>query len=162
MSEPKTADLAAARPISGQLAVCAFLEKQALWKGLKREDLELLFRAGRVLRCAAGEVILREGEPGDLLFQVYSGAVRVLGKGPRGPLELARLQRGALFGEVGFLAGRPRTASVVAAEPSEVLCFGRPELEPLLAANPKVRKLMETMMAARAQDTIAKALAGRD
>ncbi|HOX43156.1 MAG TPA: cyclic nucleotide-binding domain-containing protein [Myxococcota bacterium] len=161
MSAEKKADLTTARPLSGLLPVCAFLEKQVLFKGLKREELDLLFRAGRLLRCAAGEVILREGEPGDVLFLVYSGSVEVWGQGPRGRLELGHLARGAIFGEVGFLLGKPRTASVRAVEPCELVLFGRTELEPLLAANPKLRKLMEAMMRARAQDTIAKALAGK-
>jgi CRP-like cAMP-binding protein len=161
MSAEKTVDLTSARPLTGQLAVCAFLEKQVLWKGLKREELDVLFRAGRLLRCAAGEVILREGEPGAVLFLVYAGSVEVWGQGPHGRLELGHLARGAIFGEVGFLLGKPRTASVRAAEPCELVCFERKELEPLLASNPRLRKLMEAMMKARAQDTIAKALAGR-
>lgn len=144
-------------PITGNLPVCAFVEKQVLWKGLSREDLDKVFRAGRMLRFAAGQTIIREGEPGDVLFLIFTGSVQVMGQGPQGPLELAQLTRGALFGEVGFLSGKPRTATVVTREATELVAFPRVQLESILDAYPKVRKLIQAMLSARAQDTIQKA-----
>ncbi|MET0459863.1 MAG: cyclic nucleotide-binding and patatin-like phospholipase domain-containing protein [Ilumatobacteraceae bacterium] len=66
----------------------------------------------------AGDVLLREGDDGDDVFEVVTGSLEVL----RGP-ELARVDvvgPGATVGEIAALAGRPRAATVRALERSEV------------------------------------------
>jgi CRP-like cAMP-binding protein len=64
------------------------------------------------------EYVFREGEPGRACFVVASGAVRVLRRDPvgdgQGLVEVARLGRGALFGERALLADRSRQGAVQA------------------------------------------------
>jgi len=57
---------------------------------------------------------------------------------------------------VALLSGRPRTATVVAVEPCTMLCFPKRQIEEILNAYPKVRKLLETVVLGRARDTIEK------
>lgn len=68
-------------------------------------------------RYVPGDVIVREGEPGDSCFLVSSGQVRVLRRDPERPgetLEVARLGAGELFGEFALLVDRRRHATVQA------------------------------------------------
>ena len=65
----------------------------------------------RERRFMPGEMIVREGEPGEEFFLVADGAVHVLGRGFDGTeLVLARLEAGSCFGEQALLADRPCAA----------------------------------------------------
>lgn len=76
---------------------------------LAEYDLERLARASTWLEVAAGEVVIRQGDPGDLFYVVDSGEYEVcVDDVPRSPL----LAAGDSFGEVALLRDVPRTASV--------------------------------------------------
>lgn len=76
------------------------------------ERRELAERSAERL-YAAGEAIVREGSPGDSMFVVCRGRVRVT-LAPDGR-EVASMGEGGFFGEMSLLTGAPRTATVVAA-----------------------------------------------
>ncbi len=71
----------------------------------------------RVLR--RGEILVREGDPSDRFFIVLSGRFTVHKEDSAG--WVAEIGRGELIGEVGFFAGLPRMATVLAARDSIVL-----------------------------------------
>ncbi|MBI2897784.1 MAG: cyclic nucleotide-binding domain-containing protein [Deltaproteobacteria bacterium] len=130
-----------------------------LFKSLDDEGRMRALLESSLARFAAGAVILREGEPGDDFYLIADGTVRVetrRGEGTDDSVELATLGRGAFFGEVAVLTGRPRTATVTAAEELLVVVFSRALVERLLDAYPRVRRLLETMVLGRARDTIEK------
>jgi small-conductance mechanosensitive channel/CRP-like cAMP-binding protein len=79
---------------------------------------ELLHATGRSL-YAAGEVIVRQGDPGSSMFVVLSGEATVTIESP--PREVARFVRGGFFGEISLLTGEPRTATVTASTDCDVL-----------------------------------------
>jgi CRP/FNR family transcriptional regulator, cyclic AMP receptor protein len=87
---------------------------------LDRAHLERLAGLGSVREVAAGERLRREGEPGGTLMVLLAGAVEVIKDGRRGESRLVELGRGALLGEVGFLCGRPASATLRATAPSRV------------------------------------------
>ena len=60
----------------------------------------------------SGETIVRQGEAGQSMFVVCSGAVRVVLEPAR--QEVARIERGGYFGEMSLLTGEPRSATVLA------------------------------------------------
>lgn len=81
-----------------------------------------LTREMTLLRVAAGEPVIEEGDAGDSFYVIASGHFRVLRRDEAGqPVRLAQLSEGAFFGEMALLSGAPRTASVVAEEEGEVL-----------------------------------------
>ena len=142
--------------ISGNLAVCAFIERSHLFKGLEKEDLTALYEAGKLYKVAAGQAVVREGEAGSEMYMIMTGSVKVITGPEMTPIELAQLKRGAFFGEVSVLTGQPRTATVVAVDDVELIAFGTPALEPILRKYPRVRKLMQVVVEGRVRTAIEK------
>jgi CRP-like cAMP-binding protein len=92
----------------------------------------------------AGGIVLSEGDPGDSLFIIATGSVRVLVMGGHGrPLEIRRLDAGDFFGEVAALSGMPRSATVVAVADCELLEVDRWALQALVEARPAARAVLE-------------------
>jgi CRP/FNR family transcriptional regulator, cyclic AMP receptor protein len=129
-----------------------------LFKSLDEAGRRDLLESGFVMRFEAGDVILREGAPGDTMYVVMDGTVRVQTRTPTGTLQLADLGRGACVGEVSVLKGGGRTATVTALTPVAAVVFARHRIQRILDANPRVRALLDTLIEARARDTIEKIL----
>jgi ATP-binding cassette subfamily B protein len=73
-----------------------------------------------------GQAIVRQGDTADRFYIVTTGEVNVTRQTDAGAVvELATLGRGEVFGEIGLLANLPRTATVTAATPTEVLAIDR-------------------------------------
>src|SRR5262245_23889587 len=99
----------------------------------------------RVMR--RGEVLVREGEPADSFFIVLSGRFTVY-RGNSNDL-VAEIAQGELVGEIGFFAGLPRTATVIAARDSIVLEISRRTFEKAADALPSLRGMVTTFLARR-------------
>src|SRR4030095_3008189 len=99
----------------------------------------------RVLR--RGEVLVREGGPSERFFVVLFGRVTVH-KGDRMG-SVAEIAQGELVGEIGFFAGLPRTATVLAARDSIVLEITRRTFERAAQALPSLREAVTTFLARR-------------
>ena len=86
-----------------------------------------VFRTEKVDRAhyEPGEVIVRQGEIGDRFYVVGKGAVEVIREEGGRSTALATLGPGEYFGEVALLKDLPRTATVRALEPTDVLAIGR-------------------------------------
>ena len=96
--------------------------------------------------------MVSEGDPGDSIFLIASGSVRILVVGGHGrPLEIRRLDAGDFFGEVAALSGGPRTATVVATADCELLEIDRWALEILVEARPTARPIVEGARDGRTQ-----------
>ncbi len=85
-----------------------------------------------------GEVIVREGDPGDSMFIVSTGEVRatILRDGRQAPV--ASMRDGDFFGEMAVLSGEPRTATVTAVKSTELLELSREHLSEICARHPHV------------------------
>jgi CRP/FNR family transcriptional regulator, cyclic AMP receptor protein len=90
-------------------------------------------------RLSPGEVLFFKGDPGDALYAVRRGRIRIgTGTDAGRRLTLNLLGAGDIFGEVALLDGQPRTADAVAAEPTELFMVGRRDFIDLLARNATV------------------------
>jgi small-conductance mechanosensitive channel len=85
---------------------------------------------------APGETIIRAGDEGDSMFVVSRGSVDVRVDSDGMPRTISRLGEGDFFGEMALFTGEPRTASVVAAEETEVLEIGHGAMKGLFRNNP--------------------------
>ncbi len=98
--------------------------------------------------------VIEEGDSGDSMYIIRSGSARVISHILGRQLELGVLGRGDLFGEVGFLTGRPRTAAVNADGPLEVYEISRPAIEKLIETNPEIIARLEGVYETRIRETI--------
>ena len=101
------------------------LVRAQVFSTLSPELLEPILASGEERSFGEGEAIVRQGEPGDDLYVILEGRVRV----ERGGRPVESLGEGEFFGEVAVLDGRPRSADVVAEIPHEdpqALARGRP------------------------------------
>ena len=77
------------------------------------------------LRFPKGAVIFRQGDPGNEMFVVSQGHIRLtIGKGGH-ETEVNTLGPGEFFGELSLLSGEPRSATATAVEDSTLLAIGR-------------------------------------
>ena len=85
------------------------------------------------------EVLFMKGDPGDALYAVRRGQIRIAtGTDAGRRLTLNLLGSGDVFGEVALLDGRPRTADAIATEPSELFMVRRRDFVDLIAHRPAV------------------------
>jgi cAMP-dependent protein kinase regulator len=100
-----------------------------LFSSLSREGLRALIEVFEARVVGAGGVVIEEGAPGTEAFIVARGEVEVRRGHGDDTTVLARLQNGAVFGEMALVSRAPRAASVVASRPSIVLRASVEELE---------------------------------
>ena len=125
-----------------------------------RPALDQLLTSTSVLSYAPGDTIMREGEPGTAMFLLADGRVEVFTHDTAGkPLQLATLGPGEFFGEVAMLTGRPRTATVVAADRVTVVEISRQDLDSITAKWPEVREVIHTFYQQRVRSTAEAMLA---
>jgi CRP-like cAMP-binding protein len=91
-------------------------EKIPIFAGLTPEALEFLAGKSQELTCPAGELVVKEGEPGNKMFIIRSGRVRVSIQNDSGQVQLAELHAPDFFGEMCILETLPRTATIQALE----------------------------------------------
>ena len=97
-----------------------------MFQGVAAPQLDTLARQAKPVRLGAREVLFAKGDPGDRLYLVVSGRVRVGVVSAEGrEVTYALIGPGHVFGEIAVLDGGPRTADATAAEPSELLAFDR-------------------------------------
>ena len=123
------------------------LRRHRLWMALNTSDafrhldvpaLVELETALELVPLYSGEVVMREGEPGGDMFVVVSGRLRVATTGPNGAeVILAELGAGETVGEMAFISGEPRSATVYAIRDSQLARLSTARFEQLLEQHPK-------------------------
>ncbi|MGH7668759.1 MAG: Crp/Fnr family transcriptional regulator [Gemmatimonadaceae bacterium] len=127
-----------------------FLATVPLFGGLARPDLEQFAELTREKTYPRGSVILFEHDPGDSLFVVRSGRVKVVLIGDDGrEVILGVLGVGAHFGELSLIDDRPRSAHVIAMEDSDLLVLHRADFRERVAASPSVAWSLLTELSRR-------------
>ncbi|HTY19777.1 MAG TPA: cyclic nucleotide-binding domain-containing protein [Myxococcota bacterium] len=113
------------------------LRQVSLFAGLSLERLQAIERITTDAEYVKGEVMMREGEPGDDLYLLVEGEVDVV-KGAGTPAEehLNRLGPGSYVGEMAVLDGGLRSATIVATSHVRVLVLAGPRLRELVHEMP--------------------------
>jgi hypothetical protein len=108
-------------------------------------------------RFSPGELVFRQGEPGDLVYSIVSGEVEILREMPDGEERLlATMGPGEYFGEMALISDAARTATVRARTEVEIVGMGRADFTTLYAYLPGLKQRVETLMRQRAADTARK------
>jgi GNAT superfamily N-acetyltransferase len=114
-----------------------------LLHGLSVEQVRALLAAGTVLRCRAGDTVLREGEAGHEMFLILEGVARISKRDATGAgLSLGTLVAGEVFGEMALVSRVERTASVVAETEMQVLVISQEFLHRAMKALPDIAMRM--------------------
>lgn len=125
------------------------LRRCALFGHVDDEGLAALVRLMRRRRFRRNEVIFHQGDSGDLLQIVASGAVKIVLPSPEGEEAIiATLRPGDFFGELALLDGAPRSATATAIEPTETLNLPRSTFMELHSADPTLQHALLTALAA--------------
>lgn len=105
---------------------------------------------------ADGAIVVREGDPGDAMYVIRGGTVRVVIDALEGEKEVARLGPGSFFGEMSVVLGEPRSATVIAVGAVDAWRFGRPSIDGILADYPRVREALARLSLKRSELTLEK------
>lgn len=117
----------------------SILKSLPMFETLTAPELVKVERIVHRRRFAAGEVIIRARAPRSGMYIVKSGSVDVVRPMGNGIFQkVGRLDVGDLLGEFAILDDSPRSTSIVAAEPSELLGFFKPDLMELVETDPRL------------------------
>ena len=114
--------------------VVEMLEKSSLWSGLSKKDLKSIVRLSKERTYETGDVIVQKGEGGVGFYLILEGSVEIRSDGKT----IAKLGAGQFFGEMSVIDNQPRSADVVAVEPSRCLILSAWSFNALISENPKI------------------------
>lgn len=130
------------------------LERIPFLRALAPEDLSWLGERMRRRRFPRGDIIFQKDDPGQSLFIIESGSVRIYMPGAQGTdLTLAVMGPGDFFGDMSLLDGRPRSASASAAAESVLLSVERTDFSNLLRARPDAALAILEVIAGRLRES---------
>ena len=86
----------------------------------------------------AGRVIFNEGEPGDAMYIIQMGRVKITKRIGNSEKILMVLQKGDFFGEMAIINQAPRTATATAVDNCQLLCFNRQGFLSMISKNSNI------------------------
>lgn len=130
------------------------LSQVKMFSSLNKKELGLVAKASDVITVPAGSDIVKEGEIGHEFYLISKGSAVV----KRGNRKVANLGAGSYFGEMALLDRGPRTATITAEEPSELIVLGQREFMAVLDQVPPVAHKLLVGMAGRLREADSKAV----
>ncbi|WP_074824304.1 MULTISPECIES: cyclic nucleotide-binding domain-containing protein [Bradyrhizobium] len=123
-----------------------------LMRHLPAQQIEQILPCIADCHLKAGEILFNAGDPGDALYIVARGKVDVLRSQGAGTSSdaIAQVGVGHAFGEMSLLSGGPRTATIRAAEDTELMKIGKDDFDQLVAADPQLAEVAKHISHQRA------------
>lgn len=130
------------------------LRQLRLFAGLPADKAALLQAEAERRSFRRGEVVFHKGDPGTTMFLILQGQVKIISASESGDEALlAVVDAGEVFGELSLLDGQPRSASVVATEPTETLVLYREALLRIMQTSPEVAIDLLRVLCQRMRET---------
>jgi CRP-like cAMP-binding protein len=121
------------------LAGKMMLERSPLFRGLSPDSLQRLASLALQRKFRNGDIVFSQGDPGDALYGVIAGRVRISAGASDGrEIYLNIMQPGDTFGEIALLDGGQRTATATATEASELVSIRREQFLGLIGQEPSL------------------------
>jgi len=122
----------------------------------------LFARFGR--EFSAGDILCREGDPGDVMYVIQSGSVRITKAIAGEERVIAVLGAGEFLGELAILNGKPRSATATVTETTRCLLIEAKTLEKMVAGNSEIAMRLIKKLAKRldSADALIEVLMHRD
>jgi CRP-like cAMP-binding protein len=133
-------------------AVAKVLRTVPLFKSLRPGDVQHLADLASVRRYRSGSTIVRQDDTAMTLYCVLSGSVRIEREPARaadGPVTLATLGPGGFFGEMSLLDDFPRSATVIAEEPTECALISKWDFQKELKSHPEIGQALLRVLSQR-------------
>jgi CRP-like cAMP-binding protein len=142
------------------MRVTDLLRTMDIFEALSSEELETIAQLLRERRLDEAEVLCRQGDPGDALFIVTGGRIRLSTTDPSGNEKvLTYFTDGQFFGEMSLLTGAPRSATASAETDSQLLVLDKAAFDELLAGHPEIMREMLKVVSQRTLQTNQQLLA---
>ncbi len=124
-----------------------------LFKDFSPQELESLSSISKVETFNPGDEVFSQGDAALALFVIKFGTVRIRRSGKENAVDIAQLGTGGHFGEMPFLDGESRSATVQAVERTEIIRIDFDKLRSLLESTPsmavKVYKALAVFLCGR-------------
>jgi CRP-like cAMP-binding protein len=121
------------------MSLAETLREVPLFAQLREGDVERILQAARERTYPKNSVILFEDDPGDALYVVISGQVKLVLIAEDGREVILSIRRkGDFFGEISLIDDEPRSAHVIAMEDSRLLVLRREDFQRCLQEMPSV------------------------
>jgi len=105
----------------------------SLFQGLPDERLANVARCAMMRRVPRGQAVVHAGDQPDYVYFVLTGSLKVLVSDEDGrEVILSMLGQGELFGEMGIFDEQPRSASVVAVQPADLIMIAKQDFKQLM------------------------------
>jgi CRP/FNR family transcriptional regulator len=124
----------------------ALLRAVPLFAELDDRSLQAIATLAREREAKAGEVLMREGEPGETFLVIVNGTVHVEEAGR----DVRSMMAGGFLGEIALLEHGARTATATCVTDCRLVSLGHFEFDRLLATFPDVRTKVLAAIARRA------------
>ncbi|MBN1283519.1 MAG: mechanosensitive ion channel family protein [Proteobacteria bacterium] len=132
--------------------VRARLDSVPILAPLSHEEKESLARSMRIESYAEGETVVWQGDPGDSMYVIHSGACDVL-VGKDSSIPVATLAPPSFFGEMSLLTGEPRSATVRATADSTLFAIDKALFSDILSADVAILERLAQALAERQAET---------
>ncbi len=96
-----------------------------MFANIEPSKLKLLAFTSERMTFKDGDVLFRQGEPGDSAYVIIGGEADVIVDTPKGPLTVAKLKRNDIVGEIAILCDVPRTATIKASSKLEAMVIAK-------------------------------------
>src|SRR5437868_461206 len=130
-----------------------FLQRIKLFSGLSVLECTEVVKRMKRRDFPPNTVIVREGAPGNSMFFITAGLVEVRKKDANTGIDflLTQMGPGQNFGEMSLLTGKPRTATVIATQPTTCAVLEQKDFQDLLMQFPKIGLALTTILAERVE-----------
>ena len=120
-------------------AIIQCLEKIAIFSQLSADELDLMANQLHLLRASKGNVIFKEGDPGDFVCFVVDGILEVVKTAADGSeRSIAKLISGCSIGEMAVVGSFPRSATVRSRSEATLLTLKRDRFDKICQEHPQI------------------------
>ncbi len=131
-----------------------YLKQVPLFAGLEDEDIRELMSVAKRRTFRSGEVIFHREDPGQVLYVIKEGKVKISLISPDGQeISLVVFGKGECFGEIAILDGLPRSADAIAMEKVECYTLQRSDFHKAIMKNPKIAIQVMEVLSKRLRST---------
>lgn len=124
------------------MTVHGLLTRIPFFSGVGKEQLKMIGKKGGVSELEKGELIFDEGDPGDRMYVILHGSVRIHKSSEQAAVPIALLKDGDFFGELALLDGNERSAAATAASDCKLLSLGRADFLDELNKSPHMLSVL--------------------